>query len=78
MPMRKALAKILCCRTTRQLSPEGIRDPKQVCADLRDGSNQSTKLAEMYTALAKVIDLGLLESRCPNGFGVFAQQIRNL
>jgi hypothetical protein len=32
----------------------------------------------MYAAVAEVVDLALLEQRCPRGFAPFAQRVRGL
>ncbi len=73
-----ALASVLGRRIDRQPDPEAIRDPKGVCAGLlADGSNQMTQ-REMYAGVARRIDIDLLASRCPMGFGLFAKYVRRV
>jgi len=74
----QALASALGQRIDRQPDPETIRDPKGVCSGLlADGPNQMTQ-REMYAEVARRIDIDLLTSRCPMGFGLFAKNVRQV
>ncbi len=74
----QALTTVLACPGQRQPDPERIRDPKGTCIALRDDSGSDLNLADLYTELAKVMDLHLLAGRCPLGFEPFAQRVRRM
>lgn len=74
----QALSKVLGRPVQRQPDPEAIRDPKKVCIDLRDAPGGTLGLADLYRALASHLNLGILEQRCPSGFGAFAGRVRAL
>ena len=70
-----ALNRIVPC----QPFPEGIRDPKSVCQQLRDDSPDcELGLAEIYALVAEKARLEMLEQRCPSGFKPFAERVRAL
>lgn len=75
----KALSDVLNRTVSCQPSPEGIRDPKSVCQQLRDDSTDSELgLAEMYNLVAEKTRLDILDQRCPFGFKPFAERVRSL
>lgn len=73
-----ALSQVLGTRTETQRSPEEIKDAKSHCARIRDDSGAEISLTELYTKLAKVIRVELLEARCPKGFRPFSNNLRPL
>jgi hypothetical protein len=74
----RALTQVLEIPISRQSDPEAITDAKGVCNRLLDESDRSITPTAMYAAIANETDLGLLETRCPRGFGVFAGRVRAL
>lgn len=73
-----ALTTVLGYHIQRQAKPEELARPKQICQHLLDTSGGSLSQTEMYARLAEVLDLALLEERCPRGFAPFAQRVRQL
>jgi hypothetical protein len=74
----RAITEVLGYAVSRQSDPETIRDPKRVCAGLlANGQNQMAQ-SEMYARIAHRIDIDLLSSRCPMGFGLFAGYVRHV
>jgi hypothetical protein len=74
----KALTTVLGTAVSRQPEPEGIVDPKEICGELLERSACSLRQTEMYAAIAEVVDIAVLEKRCPKGFASFAQRVRAL
>lgn len=74
----KALSQVLACQVNRRPSPEETPDPKRCCDQLCAGSNAPLGRSEVYAALAAVVNVGVVESRCPKGFAPFAQRVREL
>lgn len=74
-----ALSNTLGYQVQQQRLPEANRDPKASCAQLLE-QNRAVELRqrEMYSEVAKLADLQLLAIRCPTGFGVFLDRLRNL
>ena len=64
----KALSIVLGANVARQRNPESIKDPKQVCAKLREDAAADISPQEMYAAIARTADLAILRQRCPKGF----------
>jgi hypothetical protein len=74
----RALTEALGCIVARQPNPEMIRDPKSGCAGLlANGQNQMAQ-SKMYAEIARRIDIDILSSRCPTGFGPFAEYVRRV
>jgi len=73
-----ALSQALGRVASRQKSPEGIRRPKDQCRQLRDESDDSPGLSEMYFRVAQTVDLDKLTDRCPKGFAPFRQRVEAL
>jgi hypothetical protein len=73
-----ALTQVLRGAIGRQRSPEAIAEPKLVCRQLRESSEAEMSASEFYAAVANVARLDVLESRCPRGFGEFAERVRAL
>lgn len=73
-----ALTSVLLFQIQRQRNPESIPNPKAVSRELLNNSSTDTSLTEMYAALAKVVDVATMESRCPNGFRPFANRLRQI
>jgi hypothetical protein len=74
----KALSDVLGCVIARQPDPETIRDPKQVCANLLADSENPMAQSDMYAKIAHRLDVAVLVSRCPSGFGPFAERVRRV
>jgi hypothetical protein len=74
----KALTEVLGCTVSRQQTPESIVEPKRRCGELLDNSAESMTASEMYTAIARIIDIGVLQTRCRKGFAPFAQRVQEL
>ena len=75
----KVLSDVLRRVVARPPSPEGIRDPKSICQQLRDDSSDcQLGLTEMYAMIAQAIRMDFLEQRCPAGFKPFADRVRSL
>jgi len=74
----QALSYVLGSTIQRLPDPEGMKEPKAVCTNLRDAARLSLGLADLYHVLAGAIQVAVLENRCPQGFGVFAQRVRQL
>lgn len=74
----KALSDALRCAVQCQPLPEENRDPKADCVALRDASGTEIPLRDLYSEVAKRIDLERLAERCPKGFGVFAARLKSL
>jgi hypothetical protein len=74
----RALSDVLGTQVPRQQDPETICDPKAVCAELHDSSENQMSLTEMYAALAAIINIDTLEQRCPSGFAPFSCRMRLL
>ncbi len=74
----KAMTEVLGAGVSRQPEPERIVDPKSVCGGLLDRSDCSLRQTQMYAAIADVVDVAVLEARCPGGFGPFAERVRAL
>ena len=70
-----ALGQALDCSVPVQRSPEGVRDPKSVCKRLQSDSACELGLTEVYFRVARVVDLDRLKTRCPRGFGPFANRV---
>ncbi|MBC8116595.1 MAG: hypothetical protein H7062_19555 [Candidatus Saccharimonas sp.] len=75
----QALSDTLSRTVPCQPAPEGIRDPKSVCQQLRDETlGCELGLAEMYGLVAEKTNLEILELRCSSGFKPFADRVRAL
>jgi len=73
-----ALSSVLDKTIGRQPDPEGIRDPKSCCQQLRDSSTIEINLTDMYRQVAENLDLDILIERCPNGFKPFSDRVKSL
>jgi hypothetical protein len=73
-----ALSKVLGCNVPRQKTPEKHKDPKSVCGELQEMSDQLLSQTEMYAAIAGAVDLTILQERCSKGFAPFAQRVQAL
>lgn len=74
----QALTAALGRQIQRQPAPEGLKDPKQVCKDLHDSGKADMSQTQMYARIAELVDLSLVEQRCPRGFAPFADRMRRL
>lgn len=74
----QALTAALGRQIQRQPAPEGMKDPKQACKDLRDAGDADISQTQMYVRIAELVELSLLEQRCPRGFAPFADRVRRL
>ncbi len=72
------LTSVLGRPVDRQPEPEKLKDPKGVCAELRDASKGNLAQSEMYAQIAEFIEFPVLEERCPRGFAPFAAHVRRL
>jgi hypothetical protein len=73
-----ALTSVLKYAVTRQPDPESISNPKQRFQELLDESGIDQSQSATYAALATVIQINVLELRCPKGFAPFAARVRGL
>ena len=73
-----ALTLVLGRPADRQPEPEKLKDPKRVCAELRDASEVNLAQSEMYAQIAEFVEFFVLEERCPRGFAPFAANVRQL
>jgi hypothetical protein len=74
----KALTSVLKFQVPQQSAPEEISNPKQICIELHNKSTNNSRLRDIYADLAAIMDIGLLESRCPKGFKPFASRVQGL
>lgn len=74
----QSLTAVLGCKIQRQPEPEGVKDPKRACKDLRDACEADLSQTQMYVRIAELVELSLLEQRCPRGFAPFAERVRQL
>jgi Domain of unknown function (DUF4276) len=74
----KALTAVLQLAISRQPDPESIAEPKRACIELLNSSDESIRPLEMYAAIAELVDIGILQSRCRRGFAIFADRVRKL
>jgi hypothetical protein len=74
----RALTTVLGCPIDRPPAPESLTNPKQYCKRLLEATGGQLSQSEMYAKLAEVIDLAMLEDRCPKGFAPFAARVRQL
>lgn len=71
----RAIAAVLGYVVPAQGAPEENHHPKEDCAKLLSGKFSQ---ADFYARIAATVNVQLLESRCPKGFGVFADRLRKL
>lgn len=74
----KALTIVLGRTINRQPKTESIADPKSICTKLLEEAGVALRASDMYAQIADVVDLQTLETRCPQGFALFAQRVRQL
>ena len=74
----QAISSVLAVTVPRQPDPENIAHPKDHFEALLRSLERPWGGAQMYTELAKKLDIKKLEARCPTGFGAFANRVRNL
>lgn len=74
----RALTKVLGCAVSRQQNPETIAKPKDLIREILDTSDQSMATSEAYAAIANLVDMHVLETRCKRGFAPFAGRVREL
>jgi hypothetical protein len=79
----KALRDALSDATMqRQPDPESLKDPKGKLREILTGAVsreiQTGDFPDHYAAIAKAVAVAVLEQRCPEGFGPFAEQVRAL
>lgn len=74
----KALTEVLGYTVAKQRNPETIGKPKTVCARLLENSKSQMAQREMYAEIARRIDIDILSSRCPMGFGPFARHVQQM
>ena len=74
----KALSTVIGANVDRQSDPERNTAPKETCAGILTAHDSPMSQTEFYAGLAEVIDIDLLEDRCPKGFAPFAARLRGL
>jgi len=62
-------------RSETTATPDSVRAPKDL-ADGIFGTRRGSGLGPKYSIIAEHVDLSLLEKACPEGFGPFADEIR--
>jgi hypothetical protein len=73
----QALTAALSVAVQCQKDPERNRDPKQTCVELLESSDREISRRGFYTEIANHVDFKILSARCPDGFGVFLNRLRN-
>ncbi len=71
----QALSRVVGAIIQTQQAPEAIAKPKEHLRMLLQREAGQTPNAKLYSDVAGEIDLKRLRSRCPAGFGTFAQRI---
>lgn len=61
-----------------QSDPETLADPKDHFTKLLATLGVASGGAELYARIARELDISRLETRCSQGFGVFAGRLRNM
>lgn len=74
----QALSAALGETIQRLPDPEEIQDPKERCRDLRRQCGLHPGLAEMYETIARTAKIDTIQTRCPQGFGVFVSRLERL
>lgn len=74
----RALAATLNVNVDAQSDPEELKEPKELCRRLRDGSGRGLRLRDVYATCAERADLQVLKRRCPQGFAPFAERVETL
>lgn len=74
----QSLSVALGRQVPRQKSPEGIRNPKDVCRDLHTSSNCENDLTQVYTLVAASMNFETVTKRCPLGFAPFRSRVEEL
>lgn len=74
----QAISRTLSQPVDRQRSPEILKDPKSVCANLLAGSATYLSLSQMYSKIAEIMNLEIVSERCPQGFSPFAKRVSAL
>ncbi len=74
----QALSRVVGTTIPTQQDPEEITDPKEHLRLLLQSKAGRTPDAELYGDVARQTELAKLRSRCPRGFGTFAQRIEEM
>ena len=74
----KALTDVLGRVVSRQKDLEARSNPKEVFRELHQSIVEPRAVAHVYYEIAQVLDIHLLETRCPKGFAPFAARVRAL
>jgi Domain of unknown function (DUF4276) len=74
----RSLSIVLKTTVSKQSDPETNSRAKATCAALLQSSGSELAQSDFYSEVAKVLDLECLATRCPKGFGVFADRVRAL
>ncbi|MCH8252993.1 MAG: DUF4276 family protein [Planctomycetes bacterium] len=73
-----ALSEALERKIERQPNPEKLKNPKEDCKRLLEGSEVSMSPAELYRSVCRIAKIHVLRERCPRGFGPFAERLQSL
>jgi hypothetical protein len=74
----KAVSKVLAKTVQTQRDPEAIANPKERFTEALAGLGLEWGGAALYARIAATLDISRLEARCPQGFAVFADRLRNI
>ena len=74
----KALSIVLAKTVQTQSEPETLADPKDHFTKLLATLGLASGGAEWYARIAQDLDISRLETRCSQGFGVFADRLRKM
>jgi hypothetical protein len=73
-----ALASVFGGPVSAQSNPERIGDAKEHFERLKDESGCAKGRSDAYAEVAKLTRIKILEKRCEDGFGVFAERVRKM
>lgn len=73
-----ALSNVFCTSISMQPDPEATSHPKHMVMGFNDTNGGDSRLRDLYSMMAAVVDLRMLKERCPQGFGVFADRVAAL
>ena len=73
-----ALSQVLGTTIQMQSDPERHSDPKTACQNLTSLAAKDLRLRDLYSFVAAVADLNLIQKRCPAGFAVFSDRVAAL
>ena len=73
-----ALSEALNRPIKRQADPEEIKNPKENCKRLLEGSDVAISQSDLYRSVCRIARIEVLQERCPRGFRPFAERLQSL